>query len=132
MSEATDSQYLRSLPYYKFLKTDYWKKVRSIVLERDRFLCQECFGKDRLEVHHRTYEHHGHEHEHLQDLITLCRNCHGRQHGLSEILSPSSRLIPVSDILFNLPVVHTWMSTRHPDVKLRDLLQQYRVPRTED
>ncbi|WP_416212660.1 HNH endonuclease [Nostoc sp. DedQUE04] len=35
-----------------------------------------------LQVHHLTYENHGKEHEHLEDLITLCDDCHKKQHSL--------------------------------------------------
>jgi 5-methylcytosine-specific restriction endonuclease McrA len=34
-----------------------------------------------VNVHHRTYEHHGEEHQYLDDLILLCHPCHSKFHG---------------------------------------------------
>lgn len=36
-----------------------------------------------LDLHHKTYEHHGDELEHLDDLEFLCRDCHAYRHGKS-------------------------------------------------
>ena len=71
--------------YQEFLKSDYWREVRRIVLKRDAFQCRKCSLRLRPEVHHLTYVHHGNEKEHLYDLITLCKNCHKKLH-MAEIL----------------------------------------------
>lgn len=68
--------------YEKFLKSEYWLGVRQEVLKRDEFKCQCCDAKESLQVHHLTYENYGKEHEHLEDLITLCDDCHKKQHSL--------------------------------------------------
>jgi len=62
--------------YGKFLKSEYWAKVREKVLARDCNKCRYCASKKRLEVHHLTYYNHKNELNHLDDLITLCHNCH--------------------------------------------------------
>lgn len=62
-----------------YLRTDAWKNLRFKVLERDKYTCQCCgidFGP--LYVHHLTYERLGNEL--LEDLITLCEDCHKLQH----------------------------------------------------
>lgn len=66
--------------YKAFLKTDYWKAVRVKVFLRDNKTCQKCGSKKKLEAHHLTYKHHGNEMKHLDDLITLCRDCHEKEH----------------------------------------------------
>jgi 5-methylcytosine-specific restriction endonuclease McrA len=69
---------LKKMPYAEFLKTSFWYVVRERVRQRDGNLCQMC-GDERqniLEVHHRTYEHHGREDEYIGDLILLCDECH--------------------------------------------------------
>lgn len=66
--------------YEEFLQSDYWQQVRYWILERDGHTCQSCGAMIRLEVHHLTYEHHGEEHLHPEDLVTLCRDCHAREH----------------------------------------------------
>lgn len=71
---------LRAMLYKDFVKTLYWK---SIVLRRkyiDGMICTKCGAKNNLEVHHLTYEHHGDERHHFEDLITLCNGCHEKLH----------------------------------------------------
>lgn len=69
--------------YNRFLQSDYWKQVREWILQRDNYTCQSCGATTYLQVHHLTYEHHGEEHLHPEDLITLCRDCHKRAHKRS-------------------------------------------------
>lgn len=69
-------------PYQTFLKSDYWREVRDMVLARDGHKCVRCESENALQIHHRTYEHHGREKEYLDDLETLCELCHKAGHGL--------------------------------------------------
>ena len=66
--------------YKEFLKSNYWKQVKNMVLERDNYTCRGCGSNSQLEVHHLTYKNHFSEHKHLDDLATLCRNCHELSH----------------------------------------------------
>ena len=78
-SMATD--YLRGLPYERFLQTRYWYAIRLKVMSDRKDRCETC--KERrtdLQVHHRTYEHHGDEHAHLEDLKLECDRCHKTIH----------------------------------------------------
>lgn len=79
--------------YHEYLQSAYWKQVSAAVKERAENRCQMCNGKDRLEAHHRTYEHRGREMEHLGDLICLCRNCHGFFHEKKNQAKPEVRTI---------------------------------------
>ena len=81
---------MSKLNYNLFLKSDYWKKVRKLVLIRDNNECQNIgyFGKCQynynvkdLEVHHLTYKNHKNELNHLDDLVTLCKWCHKYMHS---------------------------------------------------
>ena len=76
-------EWLRRLPYERFLKTEFWMQVREWIQERDNYTCQMC-GDDRqrffLNVHHRTYEHRGWEDCYLEDIILLCGECHQDVH----------------------------------------------------
>lgn len=67
--------------YHDYLKTDYWKAVAGAVKAKAKFKCQVCNSPHDLDAHHRTYEHRGNELNHLEDLICLCRRCHGIFHG---------------------------------------------------
>ena len=69
--------------YKAFLKTQYWYDVKLRVLKRDKNSCVRCGSTKMLQVHHLTYENHLHEAKHLNDLITLCNNCHKKEHGIS-------------------------------------------------
>ena len=53
-----------------------WKKLRRLVLERDRYLCQRC-GERADEVHHLTYERFGHER--IADLAASCLECNQKE-----------------------------------------------------
>jgi hypothetical protein len=68
--------------YLAFLKTKYWKKVRAMVFNRDKKTCQKCGSKKKIQAHHLTYENHKNELNHLEDLITLCEDCHKKEHNL--------------------------------------------------
>lgn len=66
--------------YNEFLKSIYWEAVKLMVKSRDGYTCQDCGIKQDLQVHHKTYAHHGDEKNHLDDLITLCHTCHRKAH----------------------------------------------------
>ena len=66
--------------YKEFLKTKYWNKVRLRVLKRDKNKCTRCGSKKNLQIHHKTYKNHFRELSHMQDLITLCKDCHSKKH----------------------------------------------------
>lgn len=71
----------RKEKYKKFLKSEYWYNVRTLVFQRDGHKCSRCPETKTLQVHHLRYDHHGEEHLHLEDLIILCRNCHKKEHN---------------------------------------------------
>lgn len=73
---------VKQVEYSLFLKTKYWKFVKDLVLARDKGLCSKCGSTSRLQVHHLSYVNHFAEHKNLQDLITLCRECHEKEHGI--------------------------------------------------
>ena len=65
--------------YYNYLKSDEWKKKRLERLKIDKFTCQICNKQSgRLDVHHTTYQ--NIYKENINDLITLCENCHKKLH----------------------------------------------------
>lgn len=68
--------------YNEYIKSDEWKYKRKEVLERDGFKCRLCGAMGSgysLHVHHNSYDNLGNEP--LEDLITLCKECHERHHG---------------------------------------------------
>lgn len=77
---AVDFDTLRRQAYETWLQSEYWSEVRKLIHRRANSKCEQCGGDTELEVHHKTYEHHGIEHLYLQDLILLCGDCHESKH----------------------------------------------------
>lgn len=60
--------------YRMYLRTEHWKAASSKKKLHDK-MCQNCGEKARLEVHHKVYKY---WEEQEEDLVTLCRECHGK------------------------------------------------------
>ena len=73
---------LRSMKYSNFLKTRYWQTIREYMIRTADNKCSACGSTKKLNVHHKTYEHHGSEIFHLEDLVVLCATCHKKAHNL--------------------------------------------------
>ncbi len=73
------SEVLRFLKYDEFLRTKYWMSVSRFVREKNG-KCEECGATTNLHVHHLSYDNHGCEHRHLEDLKCLCKDCHLKAH----------------------------------------------------
>lgn len=58
--------------YDAYLRSDAWKAIRLLVLDRDSFTCRNC-GEPATDAHHLTYDRFGHEK--LADLVASCRAC---------------------------------------------------------
>lgn len=54
-----------------------WKKVRTLVLERDGNRCVICSGQENLHIHHIDGDN---THDSAENLVTLCEFCHARVH----------------------------------------------------
>ncbi|APU89168.1 putative HNH endonuclease [Virus Rctr71] len=63
-----------------YLRTDCWKETRKKFEESDLStgLCYICGSTGKLDLHHKTYERI--TREHMEDLVTLCRQCHTTVH----------------------------------------------------
>jgi 5-methylcytosine-specific restriction endonuclease McrA len=61
------------------LKPEEYALVRSLVLERDGWRCQECGSTNYLQVHHlKPKSKLGSDV--MNNLITVCVSCHGKRH----------------------------------------------------
>lgn len=64
-----------------YLKSYVWKTKRTMTIERDHFKCATCDATENLEVHHLN----GYGEipfEDISSLVTLCRDCHQKQHEI--------------------------------------------------
>jgi len=69
-------------PYKEYLKSDRWKKLRKIVLNRDNNKCIVCGTRYNLQVHHLHYKGIYENMDFKTDqLVTLCKKCHDIEHS---------------------------------------------------
>lgn len=74
---------IKKLRYHDFLKTPYWKTVSYEAKKRAGFKCMICSSPTNLRTHHKNYNHHGREIEHIDDdLVVLCDECHKKFHNI--------------------------------------------------
>ena len=69
--------------YSEYLKSEWWQQLRTKRLKFDNWRCCMCGTGENLSVHHVTYERLGNED--LNDLITLCRDCHKKYPHLNDL-----------------------------------------------
>jgi 5-methylcytosine-specific restriction endonuclease McrA len=73
------ASYLAPLDSHFYNRT-FWRKLRTLVLERDKYRCQKCFSDERkLHVHHKKDRFSGGE-DKVDNLISLCNCCHKKTH----------------------------------------------------
>lgn len=74
------ADHIKGMKYQDFLNTLYWKTIAEKKKYRDK-KCAVCNSTQNLNVHHRTYEHHGYELRYMwKDLVCLCHECHEKYH----------------------------------------------------
>ena len=70
--------------YAELLKDPRWQKRKTEILLRDNFTCQKCGCMDKtLHVHHIFYDGRNPWDYEDEALITLCEDCHNKEHGKS-------------------------------------------------
>lgn len=77
-------QRIKKMPYKEFLRTPYWRIISAFEKYEAGRRCAICGSTKMLNVHHKTYIHHGSEAVHLDDLVTVCRECHKAIHGIKD------------------------------------------------
>ncbi len=72
---------MKQLPKWPRVRLDRqgYSRLRYQVLERDGWRCQQCGRRGNLEVHH-VQRRSQQGDDVLDNLTTLCRNCHDSQH----------------------------------------------------
>jgi phage terminase large subunit GpA-like protein len=79
--------------YNTYIHSNAWRVFRLAALRRQP-CCQACGRRDRLNVHHVTYENLGHESP--EDVLVLCHSCHEYHHarGVSLVVLSLPRTAP--------------------------------------
>jgi len=69
--------------YTAYLQSETWKALRHRVIHRDGYKCTnpECKSRNNLQVHHTSYGGIFDMNFQLNQLQTLCRNCHDKVHN---------------------------------------------------
>jgi len=95
-------------------KDPRWQKRRLEVFARDDWRCRLCNnGKRTLAVHHRVYSSGNPWDEPMDDLVTLCEDCHAAFH---EPLPVKARPLPA----------------KMPDTEVDDVFGDHAPPLTEE
>jgi len=68
--------------YHAYLLSDTWSRKREEAFAHYGRLCYLCNAAWNLHVHHKTYKRLGHEL--MEDLMVLCKTCHGLVHSNSK------------------------------------------------
>ena len=66
--------------YREYLHTEHYKQKRLLRIQLDDYRCKRCGSGKNLVVHHINYSRLGYPEE-IDDMITLCKNCHYYVHG---------------------------------------------------
>lgn len=81
ISRTLDNNHYATMDYKEYLRSERWYTKREQRKRLDNYTCQRCGSRYNLQVHHRTYKRRGFEA--MEDLETLCKQCHRKEHGLS-------------------------------------------------
>lgn len=85
--------------YARYIQSPAWKRKRAAYFRATRLdRCQGCGDKEKLHVHHKTYERLGHEN--LTDLVVVCETCHALIHQRHRT-SANLTLWRATDIVLN-------------------------------
>lgn len=71
------------MSYQAKLRDPRWKALRATVLIRDGNTCTKCGAKNNLQIHHKRYTGEPWEAP-INDLVTLCDECHEQIHKKSQ------------------------------------------------
>ena len=79
--------------YKEQLKTSAWLRKKYEIFFRDNFVCSNCLKdnyESQLECHHIAYIPHRKAWEYPDYLlVTLCRECHQKEHNSKSIYNPN-------------------------------------------
>lgn len=86
---------MRKNDFFDQYKDPRWQKKRLEIMQRDEFMCQNCYDEEStLNVHHKYYIHNKKPWEyHDQLLITLCEECHQFEEETKGIINDMPKVL---------------------------------------
>jgi len=75
--------------YHLYTRSKYWRRIRRIVLKRDKKKCVRCSSVHELHVDHIEYGPMGEEN--IDKLQTLCLHCHAKKTKKVDLIAKTSR-----------------------------------------
>lgn len=82
----------RGVSYADYIQSDWWRHRRWLAIRAARGQCQRCGSRQKIEVHHVSYERTFAER--AEDLEVLCQPCHGAEHRRLLGKRPKRRRVP--------------------------------------
>lgn len=98
-----------AIRYRQWLQSSTWKQLRALAIERDG-KCVKCGSVKSLNVHHIEYPSNWNDTK-LNQLQTLCRDCHRAEHGkIGSELFKAATVIDNQINSFNRPSAADWIA----------------------
>lgn len=93
--------------YQEYLSSRHWESLKQ-TYRQAKFSCEcyACNSKNNLNLHHKSYDRIGNER--LQDLIYLCKSCHGEVHYLLRAYFNKLIVVPIKDRVQTEKEVRIW------------------------
>ena len=98
LNELQEEDLSWKIIYHLYLSSKHWDFMRKKVLARDKYRCVKCSSKDNLHVDHLRYP--GIGLETLDDLQTLCHECHEEKTQRFQLSEPKIRKVHIGNQLF--------------------------------
>lgn len=73
-------QHLGYVDYNHYLKSKRWRRIRSLVLKRDGYLCRMCGAKKVHAAHHIGYTYRALIGKNIDCIVSVCGSCHKNIH----------------------------------------------------
>ena len=87
------------IDYESYIRSSEWQEKRQERLRIDGFTCKACGTNKDLQVHHLTYDRLSKEN--MDDLITLCADCHKKEHNYRELYNLTHKINTVVNYKLN-------------------------------
>lgn len=116
-------KYNNKKEYNKLLLRKEWKEFRKTILDRDSNKCVKCGSTKILQAHHIKYIENRYPWEYeLQELVTLCKVCHKKEHAYianSNLPIGKEVWLPGAEFQKRYPQSWKWLRQNTTDLEYR-------------